>query len=406
MSLIIKTCINNWLKVALDATKDPLKVGRMLTIKEFIQFTDFMIDKYSMDKFYYNLSNDIPIYLDNSLIEWFGYKGKLLVQKEKIKNILQNNFAEYKDIYWFEYSNKEYSKFYDENSISLVSDIENNSKNDQLNHENHHPNPELPDLNMYPNPTEFNGKNKTKHMIIHPTIFKHIVLMADTDKSMEIRNYYIMLEDLIKKYTQYQSETLKTINMSLENKINQMLVKMEKNDIKANEDRLKSEDRFNALMNKTSDISEKLIKSEEKADNHRKKLDVILPNAVKDKDININKLEYLTVLYVPKRVSKRRFRIIRGQKSYNQSVINEVKSEFRSTECILNIKVPNAMKFWESIIINSEIILGNDSKITKWKGQWYGSQNITKQDLLHVITNVREIWTKDENYPIDSDISD
>ena len=230
--------------------------------------------------------------------------------------------------------------------------------------------------------------------------------MADTDKSMEIRNYYIMLEDLIKKYTQYQSETLKTINMSLENKINQMLVKMEKNDIKANEDRLKSEDRFNALMNKTSDISEKLIKSEEKADNHRKKLDVILPNAVKDKDININKLEYLTVLYVPKRVSKRRFRIIRGQKRYNQSVINEVKSEFRSTECILNIKVPNAMKFWESIIINSEIILGNDSKITKWKGQWYGSQNITKQDLLHVITNVREIWTKDENYPIDSDISD
>ena len=64
------------------------------------------------------------------------------------------------------------------------------------------------------------------------------------------------------------------------------------------------------------------------------------------------------------------------------------------------------MKFWESIIINSEIILGNDSKITKWKCQWYGSQNITKQDLLHVITNVREIWTKDENYPIDSDISD
>ena len=137
-----------------------------------------------------------------------------------------------------------------------------------------------------------------------------------------------------------------------------------------------------------------------------KKLNAVLPNAVKDTDINVNKLEYLTVLYVPKRVSKRRFRIIRGQKNYNQSVINEVKSEFRSTECILNIKVPNAMKFWESVIVNSEIILGNDSKITKWKGQWYGSENITKRNLLRVINHVREIWMNGENYPVDSDISD
>ena len=137
-----------------------------------------------------------------------------------------------------------------------------------------------------------------------------------------------------------------------------------------------------------------------------KKLNAVLPNAVKDMDINVDKLEYLTVLHVPKRVSKRRFRIIRGQKNYNQSVINEVKSEFRSTECILNIKVPNAMKFWESVIVNSEIILGNNSKITKWKGQWYGSENITKRNLLRVINHVREIWMNGENYPVDSDISD
>jgi hypothetical protein len=98
--------------------------------------------------------------------------------------------------------------------------------------------------------------------------------------------------------------------------------------------------------------------------------------------------------------------LIRGQKSYNQTVINEVKNDFRSAECILNIKVPNTMKFWESVIINSEIILGNDSKITKWKGQWYGSEHITKRDLLRVINHVREIWMNGENYPVDSDISD
>ena len=36
MSLIIETCVKHWLKIAIDATKDPTKVGRMLTIKEFI----------------------------------------------------------------------------------------------------------------------------------------------------------------------------------------------------------------------------------------------------------------------------------------------------------------------------------------------------------------------------------
>ena len=208
MSLIIKTCINNWLKVALDATKDPLKVGRMLTIKEFIQFTDFMIDKYSMDKFYYNLSNDIPIYLDNSLIEWFGYKGTIGKQKEKVHDLLKNNFDEYKDTYWFEYSNKEYSKFYDEN----------NSKNDQLINE-------LPDLNMYPNPTEFYGKNKTKHMIIHPFIFKNLILLADTIGKLRIFNYFITLEDLIKKYHQYQCEFYK-LNF---NKECEKIIEMEHN---------------------------------------------------------------------------------------------------------------------------------------------------------------------------------
>ena len=70
---------------------------------------------------------------------------------------------------------------------------------------------------IYPNPDEFNGHGygKSKHLIIHPMIFKHIVLMADTQKSMEIRDYYITLEDLIKKFTQYQSEANKIENKSL-----------------------------------------------------------------------------------------------------------------------------------------------------------------------------------------------
>lgn len=180
MSLIINTCIYNWLKVVLDATKDPLKVGRMLNLDEFIEYTKFQIDKYSMDKFYYNLSNDLPIYIDDSLIEWFGYKGLIVEQKKQIRKMLQKNFSEYKNKYWFEYSNIEYSEFYNKNPMS-----------------------------SYPSPTEFIGKNKTKHMIVHPYIFKNIILLSDTKNKLRIHNYFITLEDLIKKYHQYQCEFYK-----------------------------------------------------------------------------------------------------------------------------------------------------------------------------------------------------
>ena len=88
MSLIVQKCMTNWLKTAIDATKDPMKVGRMLTLQEFVKYTEFSIDEYSMNKFYYNLDNDIPVYMDNSIIEWFGYKGDIIKQKQQIKEKL------------------------------------------------------------------------------------------------------------------------------------------------------------------------------------------------------------------------------------------------------------------------------------------------------------------------------
>jgi hypothetical protein len=201
MSLVLQKCLPDWLVRAMNATSDPLKVGTMLTLNQFITHTEFKVDAYSMNKFFYNLDNEIPIYADKSVIEWFGFKGTYLDQKKKIKNLLKNNFAEYENIYWFDYTNQEYETYYNKNSVGLMSPTENCPNKSDL----------------YPNPTEFklNGMAKTKHLVIHPMIFKHIVLMADTQKSMEIRDYYITLEDLIKKFTQYQSEANKIENKSL-----------------------------------------------------------------------------------------------------------------------------------------------------------------------------------------------
>ena len=336
MSLVLRKCLPDWLSRAISATKDPLKVGRMLTLNEFITHTEFKVDEYSMNKFYYNLDNEIPIYADKSVIEWFGFKGLYKLQKQKIKNLLKNNFAEYENIYWFDYSNEEYKDYYNQNSlvsneipkiysVDLMRSTESNPSN----------------LDIYPNPNEFNGHgmSKSKHLIIHPMIFKHIVLMADTQKSMEIRDYYITLEDLIKKYTQYQAESVKIKNKSLEQIIqdNHILI--------------------NRIDNRLEE--EKQISTDErkKAGDARDKLDIV-----------VNKLEEVCTRAIPKDTpdgDKTEVWIIRdkasdygdfnlypirGQKKSMKKTISELRKKWGEELTITyKIEQPNAIIFWTLI---------------------------------------------------------
>ncbi len=47
-----------------------------MTLKEFIKVTNYPIDPFIVDNFFNNLNDDIPIYVTNGLIEWFGFNGK------------------------------------------------------------------------------------------------------------------------------------------------------------------------------------------------------------------------------------------------------------------------------------------------------------------------------------------
>ena len=198
MALMIKKCSKNWLKEALSVIQ-PTDGRQMLTLKEFITATEFKIDKWSMDKFFHNIKDDVPLYIDDETIKWFGYRGKLDKQKEKIKKILQKNFAEYENKLWFDYSNENYTKFYLENPTVVQID-------------------EVVGLNVYPDPKDVKGNN-TKHMIVYPDIFKMLIMLATTKCKFRIMDYYITLEDLVKKYFKYQCEFYKLNYDSEYNKI-------------------------------------------------------------------------------------------------------------------------------------------------------------------------------------------
>ena len=124
---MVKRCVDNWLEVAMSSTEP-------LSLIEFIDKVEFKIDKWTFDKFYFNLSNEKYIYLDESTIEWFGYEGLLLkTKKQQITNLLKKNFSNINvkedDKQWFAYGKHAYKEFYKENNcenpILVQTPIEN-----------------------------------------------------------------------------------------------------------------------------------------------------------------------------------------------------------------------------------------------------------------------------------------
>src|ERR1700678_3827188 len=77
------------------------------TIIEIIQILKIPIDKFIMDNFWWNLHDDIPIYLSLDMLKWMGYDD-LKNAKQRIKTQLIEEFKENKH-YWF-YDNKEYNE--------------------------------------------------------------------------------------------------------------------------------------------------------------------------------------------------------------------------------------------------------------------------------------------------------
>ena len=366
MSLIIEKCVKHWLNVAIDATKDPSKVGRMLTIQEFIQYTHFKVDNFAMTKFYYNVNNEIPIYIDESIIKWFKYKGTYFNQKSKIRNILNTNFAEYKNIYWFEYSNQEYETFYTENSRLLMSNLENNTEPSKL----------------YPDPSEFKHKNQTKHMIVHPIVFKHVVLMADTQNSMNIRDYYITLEELIKKYSQYQTEAIKNENMSLIQTLKETNNLMIVNEKKADEERKKAdEERRNAAQRfgQLLDIAE----------NTQTTLQSVARNQVEVSILRPDKRHTFIILKDNDGESLTPYYAIRSQNGSSDKIINNIRTRRnRDMSVFVELDQPNSVAFFN--IIKSELC-DNIERV----GQWFNIVGMSEDEFKTKITDINKRRTRE-----------
>ena len=170
----------------------------MLTLNEFVQEIKYDLDNYAYNKLYHSIKDDIPIYLDNELIQWMGFSGILKHQKEALFKLIEKY-----NISYIEFSNKVYTNFWSRN-ISTPQSQQNDTQNTN---NNNNKNNELDTSLIYPDPKSFNVKaTTTKHILIMPDDFKMIIMRLPTRRGEMICRYYITLEKLVKFYTEYQRE--------------------------------------------------------------------------------------------------------------------------------------------------------------------------------------------------------
>jgi hypothetical protein len=159
-----------------------LVVNPQMSFKEFISFNNINLDGIMVDKIFHNIQSNMPIYMDESMVEYFGYSGKINDQRKRIRELIETNFIDYQNKLWHSYKNKEYIEFCEK--------TEENLKGHQL----------------YPDAPTGKSAARIKHLLISPKLFKAMLMLCQTERGKRIRNYFLDIEEVMVLYIKYQCQ--------------------------------------------------------------------------------------------------------------------------------------------------------------------------------------------------------
>lgn len=195
MELINKT---NYVDIAISKS-----TSKMLNIIEFIDCTEYPIDKIYIDKFWASLNDNELLYATNDIIMWMGFNSpEKRYNKKMLIKLLTVNEVEY-----ITYSNDEYANY--------LKSVKN--------------------ISIYPPPLPGKGSGIVKHLLLPADSLKLAMMLIGRGKGKHIREYYIALEKLMKVYMQYQIQyessqvNLQAINEQLKSVNDQLLIERNKN---------------------------------------------------------------------------------------------------------------------------------------------------------------------------------
>lgn len=144
-------------------------------IIDFAKTNGFEIENLYIDKFWSSIADDKWIYVGEEMLQWMGYETVRDRQAKRLYvDLLSAHFSQdgYKRLNASEFK-ESYGTTY--GAIEL--------------------------------PSDFNGHNRTRHLLVSPDCFKESLMMLRTERATQIRKYYITLEKVYKAYMRTLNET-------------------------------------------------------------------------------------------------------------------------------------------------------------------------------------------------------
>jgi hypothetical protein len=364
-----------------------LAVQNQMTFKQFVLFNNIGLDAIMVDKMFHNIRNDIPIYMDETMIEYFGYSGKLKEQRMCLNRLIENNFTEYQNKLWHSYKNKEYIEFCENNQKSL----ERQSSSSKINGINGI-NSDI--STVYPPAPTGRGTATTKHLLIMPKLFKEMLMLCQTDKGKQVRRYYIDMMEVMELYIKFQNQVhVKSLNSNITEltaNISEMKTIMLESEKKRDEDSKKRDDEYKQSEKKRDEDSKKrddeYKQSEKKRDEEEKRqedrykklfgtteeinetLKVVSKNHVDINKLDLKKHPKFIILKDPDD-DQMPYYVIRRQQESLQDAIDDIKIEYPKLKVWLNIPQPNAIAFFN--LIKKEL-----GEYMIRDGNWFGLKDI------------------------------
>jgi hypothetical protein len=335
-----------------------LATQNQMTFKEFVSFNNINLNEIMVDKIFHNIRNDMPIYMDEPMIEYFGYSGIMKKQRERLRDLIETNFSDYQNQLWHSYKNNEYIEFCEKTQKSLESDQTDSKNNDEL----------LDNLLLYPLAPTGRGTSTTKHLLIMPKLFKEMLMLCQTDKGKQVRRYYIDMMEVMEIYIRFQNQVqIKSLNVniaSLKTDLTEMKTIMLQSNQKREEEEKRQEDRYNKLYGKAKETNINLKK--------------ILPERVRISKVPTIKNHVFVILKDTMDTDGFPYYALRRQQHSINKAIKKVKDSFPDVIVYLKIKHAGSIHFWNEVKVSP---LKENIVHTTGTSNWFGIKDMTSSEF-------------------------
>ena len=332
---------------------------KLMTIKEFIDTTEFNINPETFDILFMNINDeDIPIYIDDAMLDWMGYSRNDSLIKHINRNFEEG--IEYKNL-----KNNKYKEFLDEETKKIKDTYISIFKSN------------------FPEPATGSSARSIKHLIVMPDAFRSLCMMINTEKGKQIRKYYITLEKLIKSYNLYQTiyrshEAEKAMTCK-DTKLDDIKTILLESKAEAEKHRIEAKADYEKKQAESEKIhEERFNKLYGKAEETQQVIQSILPERVRISKVPTIKNHVFVILKDTDDNEGFPYYALRRQNNSINSAIQSIKKKYPSVVVYFQLNHAGSIHFWNEVKFSH---LHENIIHTEGTSNWFKITGLTESEF-------------------------